>query len=62
MEQLDLLTERYIINRFVSMPKLFDTIGIVSPTILEIGSSSLFLNMTSGVMNFRVLWVGELFA
>lgn len=28
MEQLDLLTERYIINRFVSMPKLFDTIGI----------------------------------
>ena len=28
MEHMDLLTERYIINRFVSMPKLFDSLGI----------------------------------
>ena len=28
MNQLDLLTERYIINRFVSMPRLFDSLGI----------------------------------
>ena len=41
---------------------VFDTGGIVSPTISEIGSSSLFLNMTRGSMNFKVLWVGELIA
>ena len=41
---------------------VFDNGGMVSPTISEIGSSSRFLNMMSGVMNFRVLWVGELFA
>lgn len=28
MDTIDLKTERYIINRFVSMPKLFDSLGI----------------------------------
>lgn len=28
LNNLDLKTERYIINRFVSMPKLFDSLGI----------------------------------
>ena len=39
---------------------VFDTGGMVSPTISETGSSSLFLNMTSGVINFRVLFEGGL--
>lgn len=28
IEHIDLKTERYIINRFISMPKLFDSLGI----------------------------------
>lgn len=28
MEHIDLQTERYIINRFISIPKLFDSLGI----------------------------------
>lgn len=28
MEKLDISTERYIINKFISMPKLFDSLGI----------------------------------
>ena len=28
LDRLDLQTERYIINRFISIPKLFDNLGI----------------------------------
>ena len=28
LDKLDLQTERYIINRFISIPKLFDSLGI----------------------------------
>lgn len=28
IKQIDLQTEKYIINKFISMPKLFDSLGI----------------------------------
>lgn len=28
IKQIDLQTEKYIINKYISMPKLFDSLGI----------------------------------